>query len=63
MVANTAHASIDIGLRPKDVIHAKPIFSLAELQREIVTFEPGAILVLQIEKRVMAGGYITFQVE
>jgi hypothetical protein len=63
VVANTAHLSTgNIGLRPGDMIHAKPIFSLAELQCEIAPFEPGAAVVLQIEGND-GWGYIAFQME
>jgi hypothetical protein len=44
------------------MIHAKPIFSLAELQCEIAPFEPGAAVVLQIEGND-GWGYIAFQME
>ena len=66
VVANTTHGSAgDIGLRPGDVIHAintKPIFTLAELQREIASFDAGAAVVLQIE-RSDGMDYVAFEME
>jgi serine protease Do len=66
VVANTTYGrAVDVGLRPGDVIHAintKPILSLAELQREIGSFDAGAAVVLQIE-RSEGMDYVAFEME
>jgi serine protease Do len=66
VVANTAYSrAVDVGLRPGDVIHAvntRPIFSLADLHRELTAFHGGAAVVLQVE-RSDGMDYVAFEVE
>jgi serine protease Do len=66
VVANTTRGRAgDIGLRPGDVIHSintKPVRSLADLQKEIGSFAPGAAVVLQIE-RSDGMDYVAFEME
>jgi serine protease Do len=66
VVANTAYGrGGDVGLHAGDVIHAintRPILSLADLQREIATFESGSAVVLQVE-RSDGMDYVAFEME